>query len=65
MLLLKLTSRLLQVNFQNKLISIGVALIIAIFLLVLANLIFIGYIMYRGKPRMKEDIKLAKQKRKD
>ena len=41
----------------------GVALIVSIFLLVLANLIFIGYTVWRGKDRLKEDIKKAKQER--
>jgi len=41
----------------------GVALIVSIFLLVLANLVFIAYTMWRGKARLKEDIKKAKEKR--
>ena len=41
----------------------GVALIIAIFLLVLANIAFIIYSMIKGKPKLKEEIKQAKIKR--
>lgn len=43
--------------------SIGAALVVAIFLLVLANLVFIGYSMYKGKAALKEAIKVGKQKR--
>lgn len=38
----------------------GVALIISIFLLVLANIIFIGYTVFKGKEKLKESIKKAK-----
>jgi len=49
-----------QVNI--KVIS-GIALIVAIFFLVLANLAFIGYNMVKGKEKLKEIIKAAKEKR--
>ena len=38
----------------------GIALIISIFLLVLANIVFIGYTVFRGKAKLKDDIKKAK-----
>lgn len=38
----------------------GIALIISIFLLVLANLIFIGYTVYLGKDKLKDAIQKAK-----
>lgn len=38
----------------------GVALVISIFLLVLANLIFIGYTVFKGKEKLKQGIKKAK-----
>ena len=41
------------------------ALIIAIFLLVLANIAFIIYSMIKGKPKLKDEIKAAKVKRHD
>ncbi|CDW72642.1 UNKNOWN [Stylonychia lemnae] len=43
----------------------GVALIVSIFLLVLANLLFIAYNVWRGKQRLKDDIQKAKQDRID
>jgi hypothetical protein len=36
---------------------------VAIFLLVLANLVFIGYTLVKGKAKLKESIKQAKIKR--
>jgi hypothetical protein len=41
----------------------GIALVISIFLLVLANLVFIGYIVYKGRDNLKIAIKEAKEKR--
>lgn len=41
----------------------AIALIVAIFFLVLANLIYIGYNMYKGKAKLKESIVKAKAKR--
>ena len=41
----------------------GGALVASIFFLVLANILFIVYIMIKGKDRLKEAIKEAKQKR--
>ena len=41
----------------------GIALIISIFLLVLANIVFIGYIVYKGRDNLKIAIKDAKVKR--
>jgi amino acid permease len=49
-----------QLNIK---VAAGVALIVSIFLLVFANLVFIGYSVWRGKARLKEDIKKAKQER--
>ena len=49
-----------QVNI--KVVS-GIALIVAIFFLVLANLAFIAYNMIKGKAKLKEAIKKAKEKR--
>ena len=44
-------------------INLGVALLIAIFLLVVANFVFTGYNMILGKTKLKEKIKEAKKKR--
>ena len=41
----------------------GIALIVAIFLLVLANIIFIIYTMVKGRDKLKEYIKESKKKR--
>ena len=41
----------------------AIALIVAIFFLVLCNLIYIIYNMYKGKAKLKESIQKAKQKR--
>jgi uncharacterized membrane protein len=41
----------------------GIALVIAIFLLVLANIVFIAYIVYKGRDNLKIAIKEAKEKR--
>ena len=41
----------------------GLALVISIFLLVLANIVFIGYIVYKGRDNLKIAIKDAKVKR--
>jgi len=41
----------------------GIALVIAIFLLVLANIVFIGYIVFMGRDKLKESIKKAKEDR--
>ena len=44
-------------------VAAGGALITSIFLLVLANIVFIGYIVVKGRDRLKEAIKEAKIKR--
>jgi amino acid permease len=41
----------------------GAALVVSIFLLVLANLIFIGYTVIKGKEKLKQAIKKAKIER--
>jgi len=41
----------------------GIALMVSIFLLVLANILFIIFNMIKGKEKLKEQIKAAKQKR--
>jgi uncharacterized membrane protein len=41
----------------------GIALVISIFLLVLANIVFIGYIVFKGRDNLKIAIKEAKEKR--
>ena len=43
--------------------NLGIALMVAIFLLVLANIIFILYNMIKGKQKLKEYIKESKKKR--
>ena len=58
---LRSTSRSLLVRTNRiTFFDIGIALIVSILLLVLANLIFIGYTVFKGKERLKEDIKKAK-----
>jgi amino acid permease len=46
-----------QINIK---VIAGIALVVAIFLLVLANILFIAYNVVRGKDKLKEDIKKAK-----
>lgn len=41
----------------------GYILMVSIFLLLAANLVFIGYCMWKGRAQMKDDIKKAKKKR--
>jgi len=43
----------------------GLALVISIFLLVLANIVFIGYIVYKGRENLKIAVKEAKVKREE
>ncbi len=43
----------------------GIALVISIFLLVLANIVFIGYIVFKGRENLKTAIKEAKIKREE
>ena len=49
-----------QLNIK---VMAGIALIVAIFLLVLANIIFIIYTMVKGRDKLKEYIKESKKKR--
>jgi len=66
MLHLNSTSKSLQVKLIiifKYILNLGVALIVSIFLLVLANLIYIGYTVIKGKEKLKESIKQSKLKR--
>ncbi len=59
-----LTSRSSLVRFElTTKVHVGIALIVSIFLLVLANLIFIAYTVFKGKEALKESIKKAKLNR--
>ena len=57
------TLRSLPVINNHPLYNIGIALIVSIFLLVLANLVFIGYTVFKGKEKLKEAVKKAKLNR--
>lgn len=48
---------------MNIKVVAGIALVISIFLLVLANLVFIGYTVYLGRDKLKEAIQKAKLER--
>ena len=49
-----------QINIK---VIAGIALMVSIFLLVLANLVYIIYNMIKGKAKLKEAIEIAKKKR--